>query len=107
MDNKLLFKGFETEDAWKDALGEQNNHLKKEYNFEIETNSINVDDMNKMAIEAKNYMDSMAGFLKSGVKYDNPNVRKSVENHLKFLNNNGHTTSNEDLRKTNKIFLTG
>jgi DNA-binding transcriptional MerR regulator len=105
MDNKLLFKGFETEEDWKNALEEQNNHLQDEYNFEIETNSINVDDMNKMAIEAKNYMDSMAEFLKSGVKYDNPNVQKNVENHLKFLNNNGHTISNEDYVNQTKFFL--
>jgi hypothetical protein len=29
MDNKLMFKGFESEEEWKNAVEEQTNHLKK------------------------------------------------------------------------------
>lgn len=37
-------------------------HLKEHYDFEVDTHAINVDEMNKMAIEAKHFLDGMADF---------------------------------------------
>lgn len=105
MDNKLLFKGFETKEDWKNSLAEQNKHLKEEYNFELDTTSVNVDEMNKMAIEAKNYMDGMADFLRNRVKYDDPNVQQFVKNHLHFLQNNGHSITDQDYLNQTRFFL--
>lgn len=105
MDNKLMFKGFETEEDWKNSLAEQNMHLKEKYDFELDTASVNVDEMNKMAIEAKNYLDGMAEFLRNRVKHDDPNVQTFVKNHLRFLQNNGHTITEEDYLNQTKFFL--
>lgn len=105
MDNKLMFKGFETEEEWKNALEKQKTHLKEKYNFDLNTDSINVNDMNKMAIEAKNFTDRMAEFLRNGVKYDHSSVHDVVKQHLKFLNKNGHTISKEDYVNQTKFFL--
>lgn len=33
LDMETMFKGFETEDEWEEALKDQNEHLKKEYDF--------------------------------------------------------------------------
>lgn len=57
MDHKVMFKGFETSNEWKQSLAEQNDHLKEHYDFEVDTHAINVDEMNKMAIEAKHFLD--------------------------------------------------
>lgn len=105
MDNKLMFKGFESEEEWKNALEEQKNHLKENYNADLNTDSINVNEMNIMAIEAKNFMDKMAEFLLNGVKYNDSNVQDVVNNHIKFLNKNGHTISKEDYLKQTKFFI--
>ncbi|WP_102273877.1 MerR family transcriptional regulator [Cytobacillus massiliigabonensis] len=105
MDNTLMFKGFETEEEWKNALEQQNNYLKENYNTEINTTSINISEMNIMAIEAKNFTDRMAEFLRNGVKYNDSSVQHAVNQHLKFLNKNGHPISKEDYVNQTKFFL--
>jgi hypothetical protein len=62
MENKLMFKGFETEEEWKNTLEEQNNHLRDEYNVDLNFGAIDVDEMNLMAIKAKNFTDKRVGF---------------------------------------------
>lgn len=105
MDNRLLFKGFETEEEWKTAMKEQSTYLKAEYNFDLDTNTINVEEINKMAMEAKNFTDKMAEFLREGKKYNDSKVQAFVLNHLSFLNKNGHSTSKEDYVNQIKFFL--
>lgn len=105
MDNKLMFKGFETEEEWKNALEEQKNYLKENYNADLNTESINVNEMNIMAIEAKNFTDSMAKFLRNRVKYNDSSVQDLVNQHLKFLNKNGHSISKGDYVNQTKFFL--
>lgn len=105
MDNRLLFKGFETEEEWKNAMKEQSTYLKAEYNFDLDTNTINVEEINKMAMEAKNFTDKMAEFLREGKKYNDSKVQAFVLNHLSFLNKNGHSTSKEDYVNQTKFFL--
>ncbi len=77
--------------------------LKERYDFELDTHTINVDEMNKMAIEAKHFLDRMADFLRNGVTYHDPSVQEHVMNHLKFLNQNGHPTSKEDYVKQTRF----
>ncbi|QPZ43218.1 MerR family transcriptional regulator [Bacillus halotolerans] len=105
MDHKVMFKGFETADEWKQSLAEQNDHLKEHYDFEVDTHAINVDEMNKMAIEAKHFLDGMADFLRSGVTYHDPAVQEHVMNHITFLTQNGHPTSKEDYVKQTRFFM--
>ncbi|MGX6445696.1 MerR family transcriptional regulator [Neobacillus sp. K501] len=105
MDNKLMFNGFETEEDWKNSLAEQNKHLKEEYHFEIDTTSVNVDEMNRLAVEAKNYLDGMAEFLRNRVKYDDTEVQAFVKEHLHFLKNNGHPITEEDYLNQTRFFL--
>ncbi|WP_369340710.1 MerR family transcriptional regulator [Bacillus subtilis] len=105
MDHKVMFKGFESAEEWKQSLAEQNGYLKERYDFELDTHTINVDEMNKMAIEAKHFLDRMADFLRNGITYHDPSVQEHVMNHLKFLNQNGHPTSKEDYVKQTRFFM--
>ncbi|GKU83052.1 MerR family transcriptional regulator [Niallia sp. NCCP-28] len=105
MDKHLLFKGFNTEEEWQTALEEQKNHLQKEYQVEFDTQTIEVEKMNQLAIEAKNYLNTMAASLRNGVKYNDPIVQKQVQNHLDFLNKHGHALSKEDYIQQTKFFL--
>lgn len=61
--------------------------------------------MNIMAIEAKNFTDSMAKFLRNRVKYNDSSVQDLVNQHLKFLNKNGHSINKEDYVNQTKFFL--
>lgn len=105
MDKHLLFKGFNTEEEWQAALEEQKKHLQKEYQIALDTETIEVEKMNLLAIEAKNYLDMMAASLKNGVKYNDAIVQKQVRNHLDFLNKHGHAISEEDYIQQTKFFL--
>lgn len=105
MDHKVMFKGFESAEEWKQSLVEQNGYLKERYDFELDTHTINVDEMNKMAIEAKHFLDRITDFLRNGVTYHDPSVQEHVMNHLKFLNQNGHPTSKEDYVKQTRFFM--
>jgi DNA-binding transcriptional MerR regulator len=105
MDNKLMFKGFESEEEWQNALEEQANHLKDTYNVELDTTAIDVEKMNLIAIEASNFTSKLAEFLRTGTKFNDSNVQEVVETHLKFLNANGHTTSKDDFLNQTKFFL--
>lgn len=105
MDNTLMFKGFESEEEWKNVLEEQKNYLKENYNADLNTNSINVNEMNIIAIESKNFMAKMVEFLRNRVKYNDSSVQDVVKNHLKFLNKNGHAISKENYVKQTRFFL--
>lgn len=92
-------------EEWKNAMEEQSTYLKAKYNFDLDTNNINVEEMNKMAWEAKNFTDKMAEFLREGKKYNDSKVQAFVHNHLSFLNKNGHSISKEDYMNQTKFFL--
>lgn len=68
MDNQLLFKGFETVEEWQNAMEEHSTYLKEEYNFDLNTNKINAEEMNKMA-----------EFLREGKKYNDSTVQAFVQ----------------------------
>lgn len=74
MDDKELFKGFESEEEWKEALKGQNEHLKETYDFDLlESVEINIQSMNDMASEAALFMTSMAEALQGGKAYGREN----------------------------------
>lgn len=68
MDNQLLFKGFETVEESQNAMEEHSTYLKEEYNFDLNTNKINAEEMNKMA-----------EFLREGKKYNDSTVQAFVQ----------------------------
>lgn len=54
MEKTKMFKGFEDENEWKEALGEQNQYLKEKYGVDILKNqTIDVQAMNEKAMDAR------------------------------------------------------
>src|SRR5690606_22431123 len=91
---KELFKGFENEEEWKDALSEHNLHLKETYGVEpLQVKSDEVEQMNAHAAEAAAFMSDMADALREGIKHSDNRVRERIRLHLTFLNENGLSTS--------------
>ncbi|MCY9415795.1 MerR family transcriptional regulator, partial [Bacillus inaquosorum] len=96
LDMETMFKGFETEDEWEEALKDQNEHLKKEYDFDLSNQTIDVEAMNDSAIEAQSFNEDMVRFLQEGFSANDPNVLDRVKEHLAFLRKKGHPSPPQD-----------
>ncbi|WP_223070410.1 MerR family transcriptional regulator [Paenibacillus caui] len=106
MDRQELFKGFESEEAWKEAMSGQNEYLKQTYNFDpLESAQVDVQKMNEQAAEAAVFMGAMASALKAGVKHHDGKIRQLIRGHLDFLNKYGHPISAADFAAQTRFFL--
>lgn len=66
--------------------------------------NLGTDKMNLIAIEAQNFTEKMAEFLKAGVVFNDSKIQKVVHAHLQFLNNNGHVFSKVDFINQTRVF---
>ncbi|MDA1475190.1 MerR family transcriptional regulator [Bacillus changyiensis] len=85
LDMATMFKGFETENDWQEALRDQNEYLKKEYDFNLSNQTIDVESMNDSAIEAQSFNEDMIKFLQEGTSPNDSKVLDRVKEHLSFL----------------------
>jgi DNA-binding transcriptional MerR regulator len=107
MDDKELFEGFRNEEEWKAALQEQNEHLKKTYEYDmLESAPIDAGEMNDMAREAAAFIRGMADALKEGVKCNDEAIAARIGRHLEFLNQHGHAMTADTFAKQSRYFLT-
>ncbi|MGG4039805.1 MerR family transcriptional regulator [Heyndrickxia ginsengihumi] len=106
MDQKEMFKGFNTSEEWTDALQEQNEYLKEHYQYDLlEKNEIDVQEMNESALEAKCFIEKMADALKNGIKHNDGRINKLIDKHIHFLNDHGHQTKAADFAMQTRFFL--
>lgn len=106
MDNKELFKGFESETEWNEALTGQNKHLTGSYGMEpLEVAPADIQEMNEQAIEAAAFMNQMASSLRDGLKHNEDTVGNLIQRHLAFMNKHGHQTSTRDFAAQTQFFL--
>lgn len=105
MDLNAMFKGFQTKEEWEDALSEQRNYLKETYDYDIQTDTINIEELNAQAMEAKNFMDQMAKSLKNHLSFDGHEVQTLINEHIKFLSNQNHITNPSDFAAQARFFL--
>ncbi|YCA42027.1 MerR family transcriptional regulator [Bacillus sp. JZ8] len=106
MDKSEMFKGFESEKEWAEAMTDQKEYLKEKYDYDLlKENQIDVQSMNEQALEAKHFMDSIANALKEGLKFNDEKVQDLIKQHIDFLNNQGHNTRAEDFAIQARFFL--
>ncbi|MGE6256428.1 MerR family transcriptional regulator [Heyndrickxia sporothermodurans] len=105
MDQNAMFKGFQTKEEWEDALSEQRNYLKETYDYDIQTDTIHVEELNTQAMEAKNFIDQMAKSLKNQLSFDDHEVQSLINEHIKFLSNQNHITNVSDFAAQARFFL--
>ncbi|GAA0843401.1 MerR family transcriptional regulator [Bifidobacterium pullorum subsp. gallinarum] len=106
MEPQDLFNGFGSAEEWEDALAEQNQHLKEQYDVDLlEGEPVDVSSMNEQAREAAAFMSAIANALITGIKHDDERVQLSIRNHLQFMNEQGHTFSAADFAGQTKFFL--
>ncbi|NRR00770.1 MerR family transcriptional regulator [Brevibacillus sp. RS1.1] len=84
MSTENMFDGL-NEEEWKQAFTQQNEHLQKAYDFQLDTENLDVASLNEKAAEAKAFMTFMADALKNNKSVDDETVVSAIENHLSFL----------------------
>lgn len=105
MDTQSMFRGFDSEEEWKEALHEQSEYLKEKYNYDLEAGPILPEELNEQAKEAVSFMNGMAEFLRSGVKFDDAKVMKHLRTHLDFLNRHGHSINEAEFAAQARFFV--
>ncbi|MGI0535404.1 MerR family transcriptional regulator [Bacillus pfraonensis] len=105
LDMASMFRGFKTEEEWQEALKGQNEHLKKEYDFDLTNQTIDVESMNDSAIEAKSFNEDMIKFLQEGVSANDPKVFERVKKYLSFLEKDGHPSTPHDFLNQTELFI--
>ena len=106
MEPEEMFKGFDSEEEWKDALAEQNQHLKERYEVDLLDGApMDVPNMNEQAKEAADFMAGMANALKTGIRHDDERVQDAIHEHLRFMNEHGHAFTAADFAGQTKFFL--
>lgn len=106
MEARDMFTGFESEEAWREALKEQDEHLQATYGVDaISAAPIDVPEMNEMAAEAVAFMHGMAEALREGVKHQDARIASHIEQHLAFLNKHGHAITLKDFAAQARFFV--
>lgn len=83
MEPKEMFRGFDSEEEWKEALAEHNQHLQEQYDVDmLDREAVDVPSMNEQAREAAAFMAGMAHALKTGIRHDDDRIRESIREHL-------------------------
>ncbi|WP_409345381.1 MerR family DNA-binding transcriptional regulator [Paenibacillus sp. MBLB4367] len=96
----------ESEEDWKEAMKEQNEHLKETYDFDLlDSVQMDIRNMNDMAAEAAAFMAGMAGALTGGVKHDDEKIFHLLASHLAFLNKQGLAITAADFALQTRFFL--
>ncbi|MCM3042403.1 hypothetical protein M3201_22365 [Paenibacillus motobuensis] len=100
VDMENMFKGFETEEEWKEAVKDQNEHLKQEYGFDLSYQTVNVESMNDSAMEAQSFNEDMIRYLREGFPANDPCKRAFIH-----FRKNGSSFHIARFSKSNRVFL--
>ncbi|GIO86650.1 MerR family transcriptional regulator [Paenibacillus faecis] len=105
MDGREMFRGFDSEAAWAEALEEQNRHLKESYGVDLlDSERIDAPTLNEQAAEAADFMARMAEALRDGIKHNDEEVGQLIRLHLKFLERHGHPARIADFVEQTRFF---
>ncbi|MED4959028.1 MerR family transcriptional regulator [Paenibacillus macerans] len=106
MNGQDMFKGFASEEEWKEALREQDRHLQQNYGVRlVDDGPIDVPQMNEQAAEAAAFMNRMAQALRENASHLDDSIQSLIAGHLAFLNEHGHTVTAADFAGQTKFFL--
>lgn len=104
-DMENMFKGFETEEEWKKALKNQDEHLQQAYGFDLSYQKVDVESMNDSAVETQSFNEDMICYLREGYPANDPEVFERVQEHLSFLDKMGHPSTAQDFLNQTEFFI--
>ncbi|WP_330368772.1 MerR family transcriptional regulator [Alkaliphilus metalliredigens] len=104
MEQSKMFKGLNKEE-WKEVLAEQKKYLSNEYEFEMDTESIDANALNEISVESERFMGFLANALKDGWKPNDERLKNELERHMDFLNTHNMPTNPKELVETASFFI--
>lgn len=106
MEPEELFRGLESEEAWRKALQPQKEHLREAYQYELpEPTAAEVPRLNEAAREAAAFMAEMAELLREGVSHKSDGVFGLLQRHLAVLTDYGAAVTAEAFAVQNRFLL--
>lgn len=107
MDKQDLFKGFTSDEEWREALKEQDEYLQAEYGYSLlnEQKEIEANDLNQKAAEAARFTNKMLEALKIGMKFDDKYLLETIGEHVAYLKAQNLLESDTQFLEQTKFFL--
>lgn len=104
MDQSNMFKGLNKEE-WKEVLAEQKKYLNNEYEFEMDTDDIDANELNEISKESEKFMSFLAFALKNRWKPNDHRLKAELQRHMDFLNTHNMPTDSHELVETAQFFI--
>jgi DNA-binding transcriptional MerR regulator len=103
MSAENMFNGL-NQAEWEKALEDQNDYLKETYDYQLDTTSVDIQQLNKNAAEALSFIAFMAAALRNGIRADDNSVYDAIEKHISFLKND-HAIDSASFAVQSRFFL--
>lgn len=105
MDKLEMFKGLNKEE-WTDTLKEQNEYINEKYGYDmLKSQDIDVEKINKQALESQRFTTYMINALRDGWRADDERIQKALKEHIEFLNENTINMDAKSFVNTAKFML--
>lgn len=105
MSKEKMFTGLNKKE-WEEAFSEQSEYLKKEYGYDMLSESdINPDELNKHSDQATKFMMFMADALKNGIRPDDTSVRDAIKQHIVYVREKIYPTDAKSFSEETEFFL--
>lgn len=104
MPDQDLFEGFHSEAEWNAALADHNAHVKATHGADIAPVT-DVKSMNDAASRATAFMNGMAAALRNKLKFEAPDVRELIGDHVAWLVSAGHAKDAKAFAAQTRFFL--
>lgn len=107
MEQQDLFKGFQSEQEWREALKEQDQYLQEKYEYSLlnDQKKIQVDDLNQNAAEAARFTNKMIEALQNGTKFNDERLLDIIGEHVAYLKAQNLLTSDAQFAEQARFFL--
>ncbi len=105
MSKEKMFTGLNKQE-WKETLSEQNEYLKKEYGYDMLSESdIKPDELNEHSEQSTKFMLFMADALKKGVRPDDNGIKEAIKKHISYVNEKIYPTDAKSFFEETEFFL--
>ncbi|MCH5584763.1 MerR family transcriptional regulator [Shimazuella sp. AN120528] len=107
MEKQDLFKGFRSEEEWREALKVQDQYLQDKYGYSLldEQKEIQVDDLNQKAEESVRFTNKMIEALQKGTKFNDVQLLETIGEHVSYLKAQNLLSSDAQFVEQTKFFL--
>ena len=104
MNESKMFKGL-NQAEWQEVLSEQKEYLSETYEYEMDTDAIDSEALNEIAVESERFMSFLADALRNGWKPDDTRLHNEVKRHMHFLNDHNMPTDPKEFAETASFFV--